>query len=695
MAGFIFSNSAVQYATNPGQVEFTGPAGTYTWIVPNGIWRVSAVVIGGGGGGHRRTSAAAPGSGGGNGGDLCWVNDIPVIPGELYNITIGAGGAVFQANGPNGGSGGETYITRVRDSAVMMSANGGGGGLASTTPPVQNGRGTGPGAVLSGLVSASGSYLGGTSASVGTSGTGSGGGGTAGYSGDGGRGGRGTGSVTPSTNGSGGGGGGGAGSGSNGGGGGGGTFPYGQQSDGTAGATQAAGGFGFSGSGGSWTTNTVAVGIAPSNMWAPNYLGQMGGLYGGGGGGLQVPTNGGAGYGARGCARIIWGPGRAFPSTNTEDYDNTTISPRSQALYTTPGTYTWTVPSGVTKISIVAIGAGEAGLQSTTNNRGGGGGATICATIRATPGESYTVVVGAGGTTSAYNVSSAGGNTSLTRNVTFRGYISGTTLTIMEVLTGRVTRTMTIAGSGVTSTTISDMITGEYGYAGNYTIATSQTVGSFNSPITFTGTVTLLTAGGGGNTASGSSAGQGGRTLLATTLTEDLVNMGSLSTNYGGNGGAGGGTTTRGAGGGGAGGYAGSSAGGNGAGGNGANASSGAGATTYVQWGSGAGNGGPNGSVARGTGSGGGGVGLFGMQRESSARGGASTTGPTTGVGQQGSGGTDGEVNTGIGGTCGGGGAGSGPASYTADGRCAGGPGGLRITWGHNRAVAPSYVPDV
>ena len=43
-----------------------------------------------------------------------------------------------------------------------------------------------------------------------------------------------------------------------------------------------------------------------------------------------------------------------------------------QAEYTSPGTYSWTCPAGVTKVAVVAVGGGAAGASS--GNRGGGGG---------------------------------------------------------------------------------------------------------------------------------------------------------------------------------------------------------------------------------------------------------------------------------------------------------------------------------
>lgn len=76
-----------------------------------------------------------------------------------------------------------------------------------------------------------------------------------------------------------------------------------------------------------------------------------------------------------------------------------------QAIYTTPGTYSWTAPTGVTKVSVVAVGGGGAGQISRgfssgsmqSAGGGGGGGLGWKNNISVTPGQSYTVVVGAGG----------------------------------------------------------------------------------------------------------------------------------------------------------------------------------------------------------------------------------------------------------------------------------------------------------
>jgi hypothetical protein len=72
-----------------------------------------------------------------------------------------------------------------------------------------------------------------------------------------------------------------------------------------------------------------------------------------------------------------------------------------QQAYTTAGTYTFTVPGGVTSISAVCIGGGGGGGGSEDSDEpgGGGGGGALAyqSSIAVTPGESLTVVVGAGG----------------------------------------------------------------------------------------------------------------------------------------------------------------------------------------------------------------------------------------------------------------------------------------------------------
>ena len=68
--------------------------------------------------------------------------------------------------------------------------------------------------------------------------------------------------------------------------------------------------------------------------------------------------------------------------------------------YISSGTYTFTVPAGVTSVCMLCIGGGGQGGRSGSNTgaRGGGGGGLLWRNnVSVTPGESLTVVVGAGG----------------------------------------------------------------------------------------------------------------------------------------------------------------------------------------------------------------------------------------------------------------------------------------------------------
>ena len=255
----------------PGQVAYTS-AGTYTWVAPAGVTKVSVVAVGGGGGASRQGSGySAQGAG------LGWKNDITVVPGQSYTVVVGAGGTKGASIGVPGNNGGNSYFI----SSTVVMGNGGTGGNNSGPNGGYVGDGGGNGG--------SGQAHGGSYSA--------GGGGAGGYTGNGGAG------ATPASGstgqaGSGGGGGGGGSALSSFGGGGGGVGIYGQ------GANGAGGGYGptlYAGKGGSGGNNGGGQNDG------------SGGLYGGGG---SYNSNGG---GAGGAVRIIWGTGRAFPSTNTQN----------------------------------------------------------------------------------------------------------------------------------------------------------------------------------------------------------------------------------------------------------------------------------------------------------------------------------------------------------------------------------------
>jgi len=257
--------------------------GSNTFIVPAGVTKISAVLIGGGGAGGGGSiggsggASGGPGGQGGGGGGLRYVNDFPVTPGQTLTVIVGAGG-----NGGTGagGDGGDSSITGI------ATAFGGKGGAANNT-----GTAVGTGGAGSGGSGGATGGSGGTATLV----SGAGGGGAAGYSGNGGTGGNG--SVTNGGDAGSGGAAGGGGAPSNSGSGGGGVGVLGQ---GTSGSLS--NGVGNAGSGGS----NGSLGNAND--------GATGGLFGGGGGGADgnVGSVTSGGNGAQGVVRIIWSPSSKF-----------------------------------------------------------------------------------------------------------------------------------------------------------------------------------------------------------------------------------------------------------------------------------------------------------------------------------------------------------------------------------------------
>ena len=80
-----------------------------------------------------------------------------------------------------------------------------------------------------------------------------------------------------------------------------------------------------------------------------------------------------------------------------------TAAQSSCQTFTTAGTYSWVAPSGITSVAALVVGGGggvrqTVGSTSTPYGGGGGGGLAYKNAQSVTPGTSYTVVVGAGGT---------------------------------------------------------------------------------------------------------------------------------------------------------------------------------------------------------------------------------------------------------------------------------------------------------
>lgn len=284
-----------------GQQAYT-TAGTYTWTCPANVYKVSAVAVGGGGGGYRPASGTGVNGSGGGGGGLGWKNNISVIPGQTYTVTVGVQGP-FNTTTIMSNKGGDSWFV----STSTVRGIGGGSGAPGSTG-------------IDGLQGLGGSYVGDGGGAGGNAGTGNatqrnggGGGGAGGYSGTGGQGGfaNSTAINVEGKAGAGGAGGGGgcprlpanSGQTDRGGGGGGGVGLLGQGASGAASGTFLTQAPGKGGSGGA------------DSQYVSGYDGGVYGGGGGGGGGTSGQTE--ATLGGVGAVRIIWGTGRSFPATNT------------------------------------------------------------------------------------------------------------------------------------------------------------------------------------------------------------------------------------------------------------------------------------------------------------------------------------------------------------------------------------------
>ena len=98
-------------------------------------------------------------------------------------------------------------------------------------------------------------------------------------------------------------------------------------------------------------------------------------------------------------------------ATVTRQFVMTVAADAGDAEYNSSGTYTWTVPSGVTNVSVVCIGAGGTNGIGNSGQAGGGGALAYRNTISVTPGTTGTVVVG-GSSGRSGNQGQAGGSSS-------------------------------------------------------------------------------------------------------------------------------------------------------------------------------------------------------------------------------------------------------------------------------------------
>jgi hypothetical protein len=221
--------------------------------------------------------------------------------------------------------------------------------------------------------------------------------------------------------------------------------------------------------------------------------------------------------------------GKEFVFAHTANTENS---------YVNPGTYSWTAPVGVTSVSAVAVGGGGGPNANADGAAGGGGGGLGWKNnIQVVPGQSYTVVVGAGGTRATTGTSPAGGQSYFIDPSTVAGNGGGGGISASN--TGGAGGTFVGDGGGNGgagggrngSTSQSGGGGGAGGYTGN---------GGNGSNGTNNGTGSGGSGGGGGGGGGGGSLGTGGSGGGVGILGQGISGAKGASTTADGRGGFGG-----------------------------------------------------------------------------------------------------------------------------------------------------------
>lgn len=126
------------------------------------------------------------------------------------------------------------------------------------------------------------------------------------------------------------------------------------------------------------------------------------------------------------------GPTPVIEPTPSPGPTPSTTTTKQCRLYSRPGTYTLTVPDGVTSIEVSGVGGGGGGGYGRDQKQGagGGGGGVSSQILTVTPGEVLTVVVGAGGRGATSEIKAEDGQPSyiLNKNILAKGGLGGSSI---------------------------------------------------------------------------------------------------------------------------------------------------------------------------------------------------------------------------------------------------------------------------
>ncbi len=224
-------------------------------------------------------------------------------------------------------------------------------------------------------------------------------------------------------------------------------------------------------------------------------------------------------------AAILFGlaPNKVFSATTSVNLSGSSIGFPGSQLYVTVGNVSWNAPSGVTNVCVVCIGGGGAGgndnyLYQTagangSSGGGGGGGLAWKNNIAVTAGQSYAVVVGAGGLRGQSGAfSTGGGHSSFTAGFgTLQANGGSPCLSRTVVATGGgPSGVYDGGGTGGSGATVSGAYSGGGGAAGYGGAGGNGGQGNMSSGGTAGGNGVQGGGGGGGGSGGYSNGGGGG-----------------------------------------------------------------------------------------------------------------------------------------------------------------------------------------